>query len=32
VFYVLNPADEKMHVDISGKQKIVGVENVGDED
>jgi hypothetical protein len=32
VFYVLDPADEKMHVVISGKQKIVGVENVGDQD
>jgi hypothetical protein len=32
VFYVLDPADEKMHVVISGKQKIVGVENVGDGD
>jgi hypothetical protein len=32
VFYVLDPADEKMHVVISGKQKNVGVENVGDED
>jgi hypothetical protein len=32
VFYVLDPANENMHVVISGKQKIVGVENVGDED
>jgi hypothetical protein len=32
VFYVLDPADEKMHVVISGKQKIIGVENVGDGD
>jgi hypothetical protein len=32
VFYVLDPADEKMHVVISGKQKIVGVDNMGDGD
>jgi hypothetical protein len=32
LFYVLDPADEKMHVVIYGKQKIVGVENVGDGD
>jgi hypothetical protein len=32
VFYVLDPANEKMHVVISRKQKNVGVENVGDED
>jgi hypothetical protein len=32
VFYVLDPVDEKMHVVIFGKQKIVGVENVGDGD
>jgi hypothetical protein len=32
VFYVLDPAEEKMHVVISGKQKNVGVENVGDGD
>jgi hypothetical protein len=32
VFYVLDLADEKMHVVISGKQKIVGVENVEDGD
>jgi hypothetical protein len=32
VFYALDPADEKMHVVISGKQKIIGVENVGDGD
>ena len=32
MFYVLDPADEKMHVVISRKQKIVGVENVGDQD
>jgi hypothetical protein len=30
VFYVLDPAKEKMHVVISRKQKIVRVENVGD--
>jgi hypothetical protein len=32
VFYVLDPTDEKMHVVIPRKQKIVGVENVGDGD
>jgi hypothetical protein len=32
VFYVLDPAKEKMHVVIFGKQNIVGVENVGDGD
>jgi hypothetical protein len=32
VFYVLDPANEKMHIVISRKQKIVGVENVGDGD
>jgi hypothetical protein len=31
MFYVLDPANEKMHVVISGKQKIVAVDNVGDE-
>jgi hypothetical protein len=30
VFYVLDPANEKMHVVIFGKQKVIGVENVGD--
>jgi hypothetical protein len=32
MFYVLDPADEKMHVVISRKQKIVGVKNVRDRD
>jgi hypothetical protein len=32
VFYVLDPTDEKMHVVISGNQKIVGVDNMGDGD
>jgi hypothetical protein len=32
VFYVLDPANEKIYVVISRKQKIVGVENVEDED
>jgi hypothetical protein len=32
VFYVLDPTNKKMHVVISGKQKIVGVDNVGDGD
>jgi hypothetical protein len=32
VFYVLDPANEKMHIVISRKRKIVGVENVGDGD
>ena len=32
VFYVLDPENEKNHVVISGKQRIVGVENVEDDD
>ena len=32
VFYVLDPANEKMHVVVSGKQNIISVENVGDDD
>jgi hypothetical protein len=31
VFYVLNPETGK-HVVVSGKQKIIGVENVEDND
>jgi predicted oxidoreductase len=31
VFYVLDPETEK-HIVISGKQKIVGVDNVEDND
>ena len=32
VFYVLEPEHEKKHVVIPGKQRIVGVENVTDEE
>ena len=32
VFYVLDPKDEKKHIVVPGKQKIVGVENVEDQD
>ena len=31
VFYVLDPADKHWHVVLSGKRRIVGVENVVDE-
>jgi hypothetical protein len=32
VFYVLDPADKKWHVVLSGKRRIVGVEDVVDEE
>ena len=32
VFYVLDPKTEKNHVVVSEKQKIVRVDNVGDDD
>ena len=32
VFYVLDPMDEKKHIVIPGKQRLVGVENVEDQD
>ena len=32
VFYIIDPANEKKHVVVAGKQRIVGVENVEDEE
>ena len=32
VFYVLDPKDEKKHIVVPSKQRIVGVENVEDQD
>ena len=32
VFYVLDPKDEKKYIVVLGKQRIIGVENVEDED
>jgi hypothetical protein len=31
VFYILDPTDEKKHIVILEKQRVVGVNNVGDE-
>ena len=32
VFYILDPKDEKKHIVVPGKQRVVGVENVEDEE
>jgi hypothetical protein len=32
VFYVADPANKKIHVVLSGKRHIVGVENIMDEE
>jgi hypothetical protein len=32
VFYILDPKDEKKHIVVSGKQWLVGVDNVEDEE
>ena len=32
VFYILDPKDEKKYIVIPGKQRVVGVENVQDQD
>jgi hypothetical protein len=31
VFYILDPKDEKKHIVVPGKQRVVGVDNVKDE-
>ena len=31
-FYVLDPSNDKRHVVVSGRQRIVGVENIDDND
>jgi hypothetical protein len=32
VFYILDPKDEKKHIVVPGKQRVVGVDNVEDEE
>ena len=32
VFYILDPKDEKKHIVVPRKQRVVGVENVEDEE
>jgi hypothetical protein len=32
VFYILDPKDEKKHIVVPGKQWVVGVDNVEDEE
>jgi hypothetical protein len=32
VFYILDLKDEKKHIVISGKQRVIGVDNVEDEE
>jgi hypothetical protein len=32
VFYILDPKDEKKHIVVPGKQQVVGIDNVEDEE
>jgi hypothetical protein len=32
VFYILNPKDEKKYIVVPGKQRVVGVDDVEDEE
>jgi hypothetical protein len=32
VFYILDPKDEKKHIVVPGKQRVVGVDNMEDEE
>jgi hypothetical protein len=32
VFYIFDPKDEKKHIVVPGKQRVVGVDNVDDEE
>jgi hypothetical protein len=32
VFYILDPKDEKKHIIVPGKQRVVRVDNVEDEE
>jgi hypothetical protein len=32
VFYVLDPKHEKKHIVVPGKQQVIGVDNVEDEE
>jgi hypothetical protein len=32
VFYILDPKDEKKHIVVPGKQRVVSVDNVEDEE